>query len=143
MHNNNARKNLDMLEIMEDLREFTEAEGSRDDFEYLLINHVLLDSVNRLSLQHTPTKLEVIWLMRAYVREHIPRLTECRAWQRETRNRRIIMKLNYDGLEDVSKIGCVFDEMRRRGYSDEQVEKVAGKNLLEVFKRIKQKSYTD
>ena len=46
------------------------------------------------------------------------------------------------GLEDVSKIGCVFDEMRRRGYSDEEVEKVAGKNLLEVFKRIKQKSYT-
>ena len=46
------------------------------------------------------------------------------------------------GLENVSKIGCVFDEMRRRGYDDEQVEKVAGKNLLEVFKRIKQKSYT-
>lgn len=104
MNNENARKNLDMLEIMEDLREFTEAEGSRDDFEYLLINHVLLDSVNRLSLQHTPTKLEVIWLMRAYVREHIPRLTQCRAWQKETRNRRIIMKLNYDGLEDLSKL---------------------------------------
>ncbi len=50
MNNENARKNLDMLEIMEDLREFTAAEGKRDDFEYLLINHVLLDSVNRLSL---------------------------------------------------------------------------------------------
>ena len=104
MNNENARKNLDMLEIMEDLREFTETEACRDDFEYLLINHVLLDSVNRLSLQHTPTKLEVIWLMRAYVREHIPRLTQCRAWQKETRNRRIIMKLNYDGLEDLSKL---------------------------------------
>jgi hypothetical protein len=104
MNNENARKNLDMLEIMEDLREFTEKEGRRDEYEYLLINHVLLDSVNRLSLQHTPTKLEVIWLMRAYVREHIPRLTQCRAWQKETRNRRIIMKLNYDGLEDLSKL---------------------------------------
>lgn len=104
MNNENARKNLDMLEVMEDLREFTEAEGSREDFEYLLINHVLLDSVNRLTLQHTPDKLEVIWLMRAYVREHIPRLTECGAWKREDRKRRIIMKLNYDGLEDLSRL---------------------------------------
>ena len=104
MNNENARKNLDMLEIMEDLREFTEREGRRDDYEYLLINHVLLDSVNRLTLQHTPEKLEVIWLMRAYVREHIPKLTACAAWQREPRNRRIIMKLNYDGLEDLSKL---------------------------------------
>ena len=46
------------------------------------------------------------------------------------------------GLENVSKIGLVFDEMRRRGYDAEQVEKVAGKNLLEVMKRVKQKSYT-
>ena len=46
------------------------------------------------------------------------------------------------GLENVSKIGLVFDEMLRRGYDAEQVEKVAGKNLLEVMKRVKQKSYT-
>ena len=46
------------------------------------------------------------------------------------------------GLENVSKIGLVFDEMHRRGYDAEQVEKVAGKNLLEVMKRVKQKSYT-
>jgi len=56
---------------------------------------------------------------------------------------------DYDGilvapaeLENVSKIGLVFDEMRLRGYDAEQVEKVAGKNLLEVMKRVKQKSYT-
>ena len=46
------------------------------------------------------------------------------------------------GLENVSRIGLVFDEMRRRGYDEESVEKVAGKNLLEVMKRVKQKSYT-
>ena len=42
----------------------------------------------------------------------------------------------------MSKIGLVFDEMRRRGYDADEVEKVAGKNLLEVMKRVKQKSYT-
>ncbi len=46
------------------------------------------------------------------------------------------------GLENVSLIGGVFDEMHRRGYDAESVEKVAGKNLLEVMKRVKQKSYT-
>ena len=46
------------------------------------------------------------------------------------------------GLENVSLIGRVFDEMRRRGYDEESVEKVAGKNLLSVIKRVKQKSYT-
>ena len=46
------------------------------------------------------------------------------------------------GLENVSRIGHVFDEMRRRGYDEESVEKVAGKNLLSVMKRVKQKSYT-
>ena len=47
------------------------------------------------------------------------------------------------GLENVSLIGRVFEEMRRRGYDEESVEKVAGKNLLDVMKRVKQKSYTD
>ena len=40
------------------------------------------------------------------------------------------------GLENVSKIGCVLDEMRRRGYGEEDVAKVAGENLLSVMKRV-------
>ena len=104
MNNDNARKNLDMLEIMEDLREYCEGIGRRDAFETMLINHVLLDSINRLARQKGRAKFEIIWLMRAYVREHIPKLTECEAWKRETRNRRIVMRLNYMGLEDVSKL---------------------------------------
>ena len=43
------------------------------------------------------------------------------------------------GLENVSLIGCVFDEMRRRGYDKESVEKVAGDNLLAVMRRITKK----
>lgn len=37
------------------------------------------------------------------------------------------------GLEDISKIRVVFDEMSLRGYTDDQIEKVAGKNFLRVF----------
>ena len=104
MNNENARKNLDMLEIMEDLREYCEGIDRRDAFETMLINHVLLDSINRLARQRSRARFEIIWLMRAYVREHIPKLAECEAWKRETRNRRIVMRLNYMGLEDVSKL---------------------------------------
>ena len=40
------------------------------------------------------------------------------------------------GLENVSKIRVIFDEMSRRGYTDEQIEKVAGKNFLRVFNEV-------
>ena len=40
------------------------------------------------------------------------------------------------GLEDISRISRVFDEMKRRGHSDEIIEKVAGKNFLRVFSEV-------
>ena len=40
------------------------------------------------------------------------------------------------GLENVSKIGVIFDEMYRRGYSDDEIEKIAGQNFLRVFKDV-------
>ena len=40
------------------------------------------------------------------------------------------------GLENVSKIGSIFDEMRRRGYAEKDIEKVAGRNLMAVMRRI-------
>lgn len=41
-----------------------------------------------------------------------------------------------EGVEDVSMMGRVFDEMRRRGYSEEEVGKVAGGNFLRVWKEV-------
>ena len=41
-----------------------------------------------------------------------------------------------EGLEDVSKIGAVATEMRKRGYTQEEIDKVSGKNLMDVFQRI-------
>lgn len=40
------------------------------------------------------------------------------------------------GVENASEIGRVFDEMLRRGYSQEAVNKVAGGNLMAVYERI-------
>lgn len=41
-----------------------------------------------------------------------------------------------EGLEDVSRIEVVFDEMHRRGYPDDAIEKIAGGNFLRVFGEV-------
>jgi len=102
MNNNNAGKNLDIITVMEDIRAFAEAGGYQDEFEFLLINHVLLDSLKRLALQTAPEKREVIAALRAYVRKNIPRLSSCESYRAEARNRRIVMWLNYHGMERLS-----------------------------------------
>lgn len=47
------------------------------------------------------------------------------------------------GMENVSKMGLVFGEMRRRGYGQKDVEKVAGLNFLRVWRDVESvaKSY--
>ena len=103
MHNNNARKNLDMLRIME-LIEGELGGGAREDFDFLVINHVVLDSISRLARQDAPDKAEVIRSFRSYAREKIPHLTRCPAFRAETRRRRIIMFLNYHGMEKLGQL---------------------------------------
>ena len=103
MHNNNARKNLDMLKIME-LIEREIGEDAREDFDFLVINHVVLDSISRLARQDAPDKAEVIRAFRRYAHEKIPHLTRCPSFRAETRNRRIIMFLNYHGLEQAAQL---------------------------------------
>jgi membrane dipeptidase len=41
-----------------------------------------------------------------------------------------------EGMEDISKFSLVFDEMRRRGYTEEDIEKVAGGNFFRVFDQV-------
>ncbi len=41
-----------------------------------------------------------------------------------------------DGLEDISYMPLVFDEMRSRGYSEEDIEKIAGGNFLRLLKCV-------
>jgi len=103
MHNNNARKNLDMLKIME-LIEREIGEDAREDFDFLVINHVVLDSISRLARQDAPDKAEVIRAFRRYAHEKIPHLTRCPSFRAETQKRRIIMFLNYHGLEQAAQL---------------------------------------
>lgn len=102
MNNNNALKNLDILKIMDGIEDCIVENCGQDDFEYLVINHVLLDSINRLSFQSGQEKRQVIKALRAYVKKKIPSLAACRRFGEETRNRRIIMRMNYMGLDSLA-----------------------------------------
>jgi membrane dipeptidase len=41
-----------------------------------------------------------------------------------------------EGLEDVSRYPALLVELRRRGYSDEDLKKIAGLNFLRVFRQV-------
>ena len=103
MHNNNAAKNLDMLTIMDMLEKEMPPAGYKDDFEFFLVNHVLLDSISRLAKQDAPERKEVIGKLRQYVQAKIPKLSGCGSYKKESRKRRLIMWMNYHGLEDAGQ----------------------------------------
>ncbi len=102
MHNDNARKNLDLLAVLDLLRGPMEAEGRREDFESLVLNHALLDGINRLRRQNGADKENVIREIRNYVNRQIPDLGRCAAFKAESAKRRLVMRLNYHGLDKVS-----------------------------------------
>ncbi len=104
MRNNNARKNLDIITIMEHIRIYMESAGYNGGFDTVIVNHVLLDAINRVSRQQAPDRAEVIKALRDYVHLHIPALTESEGYRREIPRRRLVMWLNYHGLENVSNI---------------------------------------
>ncbi len=102
MNNNNSEKNLDIITVMEHVRAFSETCLDRDGYEFMLLNHVLLDSIKRTAMQSGKEKREIIGKLRAYVRKNIPSLNACKSYRNESRNRRIIMWLNYYGFENIS-----------------------------------------
>ena len=103
MHNNNAVKNLDLICIMDMLEKELLPLGRKEDFNFFMVNHVILDAISRLANTDSPDRRDAIDKLRAYAHEKIPSLRACESYQRETRNRRIMMFLNYHGLEQLGQ----------------------------------------
>ena len=101
MRNKNSAKNLDMIYILDDIRAAM-PEGREEDFRFLVLNHLLLDSIKRVSTQKGEGYKDVINEMREYVKKYIPNLTSCESFKSESRGRRIVMWLNYHGFEDAA-----------------------------------------
>lgn len=102
MRNQNAAKNLDMIEIFRKIEGFADEEQSLE-IEAAVLNHILLDSINRVNATSAADRKAVIRKLREYTVRIIPDISKSCAFRAESRNRRIIMWLNYHGLEDVSK----------------------------------------
>ena len=102
MNNQNAERNLDLLQVLTLLRGPLQAAGRRTDFETLVLNHALLDGINRLQRQQGRDKAPVIREFQNYVNHQIPHLLRCPAFRQESLPRRLVMLLNAHGLERVS-----------------------------------------
>jgi hypothetical protein len=102
MTNQNSRKNLDLLAVMEDICGFLDENG-KDGKDYLILSHVLLDAIKRVNYQQSPDKQEVLEELRAFVRKEIPNLLQNQTYREQTRGRKTVMFLNYYGCE---KLAC-------------------------------------
>lgn len=103
MNNKNARKNLDMISIMEDLKAYMLPRGFRAEFEELLLCHLLLDAINRVNVQRGEGCEEVIKTLRGYARESVPNLRACPGYKKQSLKRRIVMSLNYNGMHAIAR----------------------------------------
>ena len=102
MNNNNSRKNRDLLSILDLLKGPMREAGRGEDFESLVLNHALLDAINRVGRQSSSDKKDIIREIKDYVNQEVPRLTASSAYRMESRNRRLVMWMNYHGLDKLS-----------------------------------------
>lgn len=108
MNNNNARKNLDMLKVMDEIVVFAKEKGLYEqlsyDLEYMTIEHILITSINRVAEQKNSEKREIINQMRKYVLQHYPNFRKDKAFQEFNKKQQMVAVLNAYGLSCVSRL---------------------------------------
>lgn len=106
MNNNNSLKNLDMLVIMDDLIEYAREKKLYDKniFTYLIFDHILITSINRVSRQKSINKHLVIKELRKYCYENISDYKKMPFYKNIPVQRKIVAHLNYIGLHNLSKL---------------------------------------
>ena len=108
MSNHNAKKNMDIITVLNNLSEFVVSNSLDQSFknvmEYLYIEHVLITTVNRLQLQKNPEKRKIIKRMIAEIKAKYPRFYKSEVFKQMPKNRRIVALLNYVGLSYISMV---------------------------------------
>lgn len=107
MNNNNAPKNLDIIKVFNNIKGFAEKNGLyskyKNDIDYMIIDHILITTINRVAQQTHPEKARVIKELREYVKKEVPDLKKLQVFKDMPLNRRVIANLNLLGLHKVSK----------------------------------------
>lgn len=106
MTNNNSKKNLDIIFILEELHTFAKEKNLTQNYQdvlaYLVLDHILITSINRVAQHQSEERDAVIQQLRDYVLEKYPNMLQTKAYKQLPRNRKIIAYLNYKGCWKVS-----------------------------------------
>ena len=107
MSNNNSPKNLDMIKALDLIIKFAKDNNLYDrykeDIDFMIIDHILITTINRVAKQTHPEKERVIEELRGYVENQLPNVKKLKVFKEMPLNRRIVAALNLQGLHNVSK----------------------------------------
>lgn len=106
MNNNNSVKNLDMIIIIDDIIDYLNKNKKydRNIISYLIFNHILITTINRVTVQHSKNKKEVLNKLINYCHNNISDYKNQEFYKNISRNRKIIAWLNYHKMYNVSKV---------------------------------------
>ena len=105
MNNNNSKKNLDMIFILNDAKKFINQYGEfdREAFNYIVFDHVLITAINRVATQNNKDKRAVIIELLSFCKKEIPHYNRNKFYSSISIKRKIIAWLNYHGLYNLTK----------------------------------------
>lgn len=106
MNNNNSKKNLDIIISINDIINYSKKKLLYDVniAEYLIFNHILIDAINRVAIQKSDDKNDVIRQLIKYCRDNISDYRKQDFYNNINKNRKIIAWLNYHNMYNLSKI---------------------------------------
>lgn len=110
MNNNNSKKNLDIIVVMDDIINYLEISKKYDKniVSYLIFDHILITTVNRVALQNSKEKKETINTLLTYCKHHISDYNRMPFYNEITIKRKIIAWLNYHKFYNFSKQLLIF-----------------------------------
>ena len=106
MTNNNSKKNLDMLYVLDDAAKWLKKNKLYDPnvYNYLVFDHVLISTINRVTAQDNSEKKQVINELITYCKKNIPNYHKYDFYKDVPFNRRLVAWLNLHHLSNISKI---------------------------------------
>lgn len=106
MNNNNSLKNLDIIIAIKDIINYSIEKKCYDKniISYLIFNHILVTSINRVSKQKSKDKKFVLKELLKYCRENIKDYKKCEFYKKIPKNKKLIASLNYNGLHCISAL---------------------------------------
>ncbi|WP_205700190.1 glycosyltransferase [Erysipelothrix sp. HDW6A] len=108
MNNENSEKNLDMITVLDDLKDFLISKNLWNDLAYVhnyfIVDHVLITTINRITLHNNKEKNNVIRKFRDYAKSNQVNINKAKSDFNIPSKRILVAKLNYLGFNSLSKL---------------------------------------